>query len=164
MELMMRFKHILLGMMVALLIAACGQPQQESTSVEVNVQDIVANEEQVFEEPATEVETGPVESIDMTDQGNLFNMEPPIIVEIKDNQIAVPPPDRMATGRAMVFSGAEGWLLETTTPTLVELSQGNEPGTFEKYPGFIAMTSGEAVVSITSPDGVKLTIRLVITR
>jgi hypothetical protein len=161
---MMRLKHILLGVMIALVIAACGQPQQESVGVEVNVEDLVANEEQFVEEPATEAETGPVEDIDMTDQGNLFNMEPPVIVEIKDNQIAVPPPDRMATGRALVFSGAEGWLVETTTPTLVELSQGNEPGTFEQYPGFIAMTSGEAVVSITSPDGVKLTIRLVITR
>ena len=161
---MLRLKHILLGVMIALVIAACGQPQQESVGVEVNVEDLVANEEQFVEESATEAETGPIEDIDMTDQGNLFNMEPPVIVEIKDNQIAVPPPDRMATGRALVFSGAEGWLVETTTPTLVELSQGNEPGTFEKYPGFIAMTSGEAVVSITSPEGVKLTIRLVITR
>lgn len=161
---MLRLKHILLGLILAMLIAACGQPQQESTSVEVNVEELVNNEEQVVEEQATEAEAGPIEEIDMTDQGNLFNTEPPVIVEIKDNQIAVPPPDRMATGRALVFSGAEGWLIETTTPTLVELSQGNEPGTFEKYPGFIAMTSGEAVVSITSPDGVKLTIRLVITR
>lgn len=161
---MLRLTHILLGVMLAMLIAACGQPQQESTSVEVNVEELVTNEAQVVEEQATEAESAPVEEIDMTDQGNLFNMEPPVIVEIKDNQIAVPPPDRMATGRALLFSGAEGWLIETTTPTLVELSQGNEPGTFEKYPGFIAMTSGEAVVSITSPDGVKLTIRLVITR
>lgn len=161
---MLRLKHILLGLILAMLIAACGQPQQESTSVEVNVEELVNNEEQVVEEQATEAEAGPIEEIDMTDQGNLFNMEPPVIVEIKDNQIAVPPPERMATGRALLFSGAEGWLIETTTPTLVELSQGNEPGTFEKYPGFIAMTSGEAVVSITSPDGVKLTIRLVITR
>jgi hypothetical protein len=161
---MQRLKHILLGVVLALLVAACGQPQQENTSIEVNVEDLVNNEEQFAEEPATEAETGPIEEIDMTDQGNLFNMEPPVIVEIKDNQIAVPPPDRMATGRALVFSGAAGWLIETTTPMLVELSQGNEPGTFETYPGFIAMTSGEAVVSITSPDGVKLTIRIVITR
>lgn len=159
----MRFKHILLSTIVALLIAACGQPQQESTSIEANVQDLAAEQELAAEAPVEET-AGPIEEIDMTDQGNLFNMEPPVIVEIKDNQIAVPPPDRMATGRALLFSGAEGWLIETTTPTLVELSQGNEPGTFEKYPGFIAMTSGEAVVSITSPDGVKLTIRLVITR
>ena len=161
----MRFKHILLSTIVALLIAACGQPQQESTSIEANVQDLAAEQqqEQAAEAPVEET-AGPIEEIDTTDQGNLFNMEPPVIVEIKDNQIAVPPPDRMATGRALVFSGAAGWLIETTTPTLVELSQGNEPGTIEKYPGFIAMTSGEAVVSITSPDGVKLTIRLVITR
>lgn len=161
---MMWLKRIVLGLLVAMIMVACGQAEPESTSIEVDVQDLVADQEQVAEEPATEAETGPIEDIDMTDQGNLFNMEPPVVVEIKDNQIAVPPPDRMATGRALLFSGAAGWLIETTTPTLVELSQGNEPGTFEQYPGFIAMTSGEAVVSVTSPDGVKLTIRIVITR
>lgn len=161
----MLLKRLLLGTLVAFLIVACGQPaqQQEDTSIEVDVQDLVdqSMQEDVIDPNVTEA---PIEDIDMTDQGNLFNLEPPVIVEIKDNQIAVPPPERMATGRALLFSGAEGWLVETTTPTLVELSQGNEPGTFETYPGFIAMTSGEAVVSVTSPEGVKLTIRLVITR
>lgn len=132
--------------------------------MEVDVEELINIDEQFDEEPITDAEAEPIEEIDMTDQGNLFNMEPPVIVEIKDNQIAVPPPDRMATGRALVFSGAAGWVIDTTTPTLVELSQGNEPGTFETYPGFIAMTSGEAVVSITNTDGVKLTIRIVITQ
>ncbi len=162
---MMSLKRILLSMLVALVIVACGQQQQqENTGVEVSVQDLItpaSQDESAVDPAATDA---PIEEIDMTDQGNLFNMEPPVVVEIKDNQIAVPPPERMATGRALLFSGAEGWLIETTTPMLVELSQGNEPGTFEKYPGFIAMTSGEAVVSVTSPDGVKLTIRIVITR
>lgn len=159
----MSLKRILLGLLVAVLIAACGA-QQETTSIEANVEDLVAEQEQTVEEPATDAETAPIEEIDMTDQGNLFNLDPPVVVEIKDNQIAVPPPERMATGQALLFAGAEGWLIDTTTPTIVELSQGNEPGTFEKYPGFIAMTSGEAVVSVESPEGVKLTIRIVITR
>lgn len=160
---MMSLKRILLGLLVAVLIAACGA-QEEATSIEANVEDLIAEQEQTVEEPATDAETAPVEEIDMTDQGNLFNLDPPVVVEIKDNQIAVPPPERMATGQALLFAGAEGWLVDTTTPTIVELSQGNEPGTFEKYPGFIAMTSGEAVVSVESPEGVKLTIRIVITR
>lgn len=156
--------QVLLSMLVALIVAACGQAQQENTGIEVDTQDLIqeAPPEDVAVDPNA---TAPaIENIDMTDQGNLFNMEPPVIVEVKDNQIAVPPPERMATGRALLFSGAEGWTIETTTPMLVELSQGNEPGTFEKFPGFIAMTSGEAVVSVTSPEGVKLTIRIVITR
>ncbi|MBM4412564.1 MAG: hypothetical protein FJ040_03835 [Chloroflexi bacterium] len=163
----MWFKRILLSMLIALLVVACGQAPAEDTSVEVNTEDLVADttqDEAAVTDMVTEAETGPIEEIDMTDQGNLFNTEAPVVVEVKDNQIAVPPPERMASGRALIFSGAEGWLIETTTPMLVELSQGNEPGTFEKYPGFIAMMSGEAVVSITSPEGVNLAIRIVITR
>lgn len=88
---------------------------------------------------------------------------PPILVEIQNDTLAANPPSTMKIGEAFVFAGeSAGWRIGTTTPDLVEVSQGGNQGTFETNPGFIATAAGNAVVTATGPSGAVITVNITI--
>lgn len=88
---------------------------------------------------------------------------PPILVEIQGDELAATPPATMKVGEAFVFAGeSAGWRIGTTTPDLVQVSQGGDQSTFTTNPGFIATATGAAVVTATGPSGVTITVNITI--
>jgi hypothetical protein len=88
---------------------------------------------------------------------------PPILVEIQGDELAATPPATMKVGEAFVFAGeSAGWRIGTTTPDLVQVSQGGDQGTFTTNPGFIATAAGAAVVTATGPSGATITVNITI--
>jgi hypothetical protein len=88
---------------------------------------------------------------------------PPILVEIKGDELAAQPPATMKVGEAFVFAGeSAGWRIGTTTPELVQVSQGGDQETFTTNPGFIATAAGAAVVTATGPSGATITVNITI--
>lgn len=88
---------------------------------------------------------------------------PPILVEIQGEALVATPPTTMKVGEAFVFAGeSAGWRIGTTTPDLVQVSQGGDQGTFTTNPGFIATAPGAAVVTATGPSGATITVNITI--
>jgi hypothetical protein len=98
-----------------------------------------------------------------TEQNQATSALPPILVEIQDDELATPPPTTMKVGEAFVFAGeSAGWRIGTTTPDLVQVSQGGDQETFTTNPGFIATAAGAAVVTATGPSGATITVNITI--
>lgn len=88
---------------------------------------------------------------------------PPILVEIQGDELAATPPATMKVGEAFVFAGeSAGWRIGTTTPDLVQVSQGGDQETFTTNPGFVATATGNAVVTATGPSGATITVNITI--
>ncbi|MFZ9859030.1 MAG: hypothetical protein ACO3F2_11940 [Roseiflexaceae bacterium] len=98
-----------------------------------------------------------------TEQNQVTSALPPILVEIQDDALTTPPPSTMKVGEAFVFAGeSAGWRIGTTTPTLVQVSQGGDQETFITNPGFIATAAGAAVITATGPSGAVITVTITI--
>jgi hypothetical protein len=105
--------------------------------------------------------TNTTESTDQT--GAAASALPPILVEIQGDELVATPPATMKVGEAFVFAGeSAGWRIGTTTPDLVQVSQGGDQGTFTTNPGFIATAAGAAVVTATGPSGATITVNITI--
>lgn len=88
---------------------------------------------------------------------------PPILVEIQNDELTSDPPATMKIGEVFVFAGeSAGWRIGTTTPNLVQVSQGGDQGTFTTNPGFIALAPGNAVVTANGPSGATITVNITI--
>jgi len=91
------------------------------------------------------------------------NALPPILVEIQNDALTSEPPATMKVGEAFVFAGeSAGWRIGTTTPDLVQVSQGGDQETFTTNPGFIALAPGNAVVTANGPSGATITVNITI--
>ena len=105
--------------------------------------------------------TNTPESTDATQVG--VSALPPILVEIQGDELAATPPATMKVGETFVFAGeSAGWRIGTTTPDLVQVSQGGDQGTFATNPGFVATAAGAAVVTATGPSGATITVNITI--
>lgn len=102
--------------------------------------------------PSTPSQDAPMESV-----------LPPILVEIQNDTLVANPPASMNVGEVFVFAGeSAGWTITTTTPELVDVSQGGDQGSFTTNPGFTATAKGSAVITATSPAGAVITVNIVI--
>ena len=129
----MKLRILLAGLILGLSISACSQAPATNTT-------------------------------ESTDQaGAAASALPPILVEIQGDELAATPPDTMKVGETFVFAGeSAGWRIGTTTPDLVQVSQGGDQGTFATNPGFVATAAGAAVVTATGPSGATITVNITI--
>lgn len=129
----MKLRMILASLVIGLVVSACSQAPATNTT-----------------EPTT------------PDQATTSAL-PPILVEIQGDELVENPPATMKVGEAFVFAGeSAGWRIGTTTPDLVQVSQGGDQGTFTTNPGFIATATGAAVVTATGPSGATITVNITI--
>ncbi len=88
---------------------------------------------------------------------------PPHMATIKGEVFEGEVPVNMKVGEFYVFTGeSTGWIVETQNPELVTVSQGGSKDGYETNPGFQAIATGRAVVTVTSPTNTILTIMVTI--
>ena len=88
---------------------------------------------------------------------------PPHMATIKGEVFEGEVPVNMKVGEFYVFTGeSTGWIVETQNPELVTVSQGGSNDGYETNPGFQAIATGRAVVTVTSPKNTILTIMVTI--
>ncbi len=88
---------------------------------------------------------------------------PPHMATIKGEAFDGDVPITMKVGEFYVFTGdSAGWIVDTQNPELVKVEQGGVKDTYETNPGFQAIADGRAVVTITSPNNVILTVMVTI--
>lgn len=88
---------------------------------------------------------------------------PPHMATIKGDAFDGDVPITMKVGEFYVFTGdSTGWVVDTQNPELVKVEQGGVKDTYETNPGFQAIADGRAVVTVTSPTNVILTVMVTI--
>lgn len=98
-----------------------------------------------------------------TEPANGSQALPPVMIEIGGESIKGDAPASVKVGDFVVFTGeSKDWVVATTTPDLVTVSQGGTQDTYETNPGFQAIKAGAAVVTITSPMGTVITLDITV--
>lgn len=96
-------------------------------------------------------------------EGNGAQALPPVMIELGGESIIGDAPASVKVNDFVVFTGeSTGWIVATTTPDLVTVSQGGTQDTYETNPGFQAINAGAAVVTITSPMGTVITLDITV--
>ena len=88
---------------------------------------------------------------------------PPHMANIKGEAFEGDVPVTMKVGETYVFTGdSKGWQVGTQNPELVQVVQGGTQDTYETNPGFTALASGQAIITVTSPTNAILTVMVTI--
>lgn len=92
-------------------------------------------------------------------EANSTQMLPPVIVEPGQTEATAKVGDFID----IVVENLAGTTIATSTPDLVEITQGGEKDGAEFNPGAKALAPGEAIITVTNPDSTSYDLKITIT-